>query len=174
MQQYSPLHKEEMAWKSIFITSCLSHHHTPSYGSQCATAAVTRGFQKFQEVFYILEACCVEVLTSGIYLNIQYLPACMFYAPYVIYNSCREIIWSVTTPKWQLFNRYSTLNWRSGLETMPDRQSKLIIPVYVREEKFSLIFSSKPSKIKNADVLQILVLLPVVMSLAWIVQICLQ
>lgn len=58
MHQYSPLHKEEMAWKSVFITSCLSHHHSPCYGSESATAAVTRGFQKFQEVFYILEAYC--------------------------------------------------------------------------------------------------------------------
>lgn len=58
MQQYSPLHKEEMAWKSIFVTSCSSHHCTLSYVSQCATAAMTRGFQKFHEFFYLLEAFC--------------------------------------------------------------------------------------------------------------------
>lgn len=58
MQQYSPLHKEEMAWKSIFITSCLPPHHTPRYGSQCATAAVTRGFQKFQEIPSVIETYC--------------------------------------------------------------------------------------------------------------------
>lgn len=58
MQQYSPLHDEEMAWKSIFITSCLPPYHAPRYGSQCATAAVTRGFQKFQEILYVIEEYC--------------------------------------------------------------------------------------------------------------------
>lgn len=96
MQQSSPACNEEGVWKSVFITSHSSHPHTSSYGSQCATTTTIDKLWKSQEAFRILMHA-VEVLTSSIYLNIQYLPACVCHTSHVFPNLCSEIIWNTRT-----------------------------------------------------------------------------